>query len=258
MGELLELGARIPTLAMVLAFMVPLAIAVYWYGNRQVGDPSARRSRGRGRWGEDDDAFDEAFRAQIRRFQDRDKPGTIAQAPAGMVMLRGVLSGADQDLGGAKGRECVWRNRADARRGAAVGSEIVFFRDSSGIAVIEGLERAQVISPTEGGARSVEWVGLYLGDEIEVVGRFEPDTEPTNAEATDPQARIYGSLGQDGKLHVRLVRRPAPATSAPATKAKTKAKTKAETKAPPSRTPDAADDPVDTAATSSPQQRETS
>lgn len=250
MGELLELGARIPPLAIALAFMVPLAIAVYWYGNRQVGDPLARRRRGRGRWGEDDDAFDEAFRAQVRRFQDRDNPGTISQAPAGMAMLRGVLSGADQNLGGAKGRECVWRNRADARRGAAVGAEIVFFRDSSGIAVIEGLERAQVISPTEGGARSVEWVGLYLGDEIEVIGRFEPNTEPANAEANDPQAQIYGSLGQDGKLHVRLVRRPATATRAPATKA--------DPEAPSSRTPDAADDPVDTAATSSPQQRETS
>ena len=248
MGELLELGAQIPPLAVALAFLVPLAIAVYWYGNRQVGDPSARR-RGRGRWGENDDALDEAFRAQIRRFQDRDKPGTIALAPAGMVMLRGVLSGADQNLGGAEGRECVWRNRADAPRAAAVAAEIVFFRDASGIAVIEGLEHAQVISPSEPGARSIEWVGLYLGDEIEVIGRFEPEPEPANEEAQeaqDPLARIYGSLGQDGKLHVRLCRRPAPATpaTATATKAEPEAAFSPDDSRPSSRSPDVANDSV--------------
>ena len=253
MGELLELGAQIPPLAVALAFLVPLAIAVYWYGNRQVGDPSARR-RGRGRWGENDDALDEAFRAQVRRFQDRDKPGTIALAPTGMVMLRGVISGTDQNLGGTKGRECVWRNRADAPRVAAVAAEIVFFRDASGIAVIEGLEHAQVISPSEPGARSIEWVGLYLGDEIEVIGRFEPEPEPANEEAQDPQARIYGSLGQDGKLHVRLCRRPAPAAAATATATKTEpeAPFSPDDSPPSSRTPDVADDSV-AAATSSPQ-----
>ncbi|HFE45134.1 MAG TPA: hypothetical protein ENJ18_06510 [Nannocystis exedens] len=252
MGELLELGAQIPPLAVALAFLVPLAIAVYWYGNRQVGDPSARR-RGRGRWGENDDALDEAFRAQIRRFQDRDNPGTIALAPAGMVMLRGVLSGADQNLGGAEGRECVWRNRADAPRAAAVAAEIVFFRDASGIAVIEGLEHAQVISPSEPGARSIEWVGLYLGDEIEVIGRFEPESEPAKGEAQDPQARIYGSLGQDGKLHVRLCRRPVVAAPATATATKTEPEAAFSPDDSPrsSRTPDAANDSV--AAATNPQ-----
>ena len=37
MDDLLDLGAGIPPLAIVLAFMIPLAITVYWYGNRRFG-----------------------------------------------------------------------------------------------------------------------------------------------------------------------------------------------------------------------------
>ncbi len=250
MGELFELGAGIPPLAIALAFMIPLAIAVYWYGNRRVGNQFGG-GLSRGRWGQDDEPLDEAFRAQVRRFQDRGNPGEIADAPAGMVMLRGVLTGADTDLGGAKGRECLWRNRADGRRGAAVAAEIVFFRDASGQAAIEGLERALVIAPPERGGRGLEWVGLYRGDEIEVIGRFEPEPAPEDAASADPSARIYGTLGQDGKLHVRLVHRP-PAPTPEATP-----EAEPATDSPDDTSDDAAADPVDPAATSSTEKRET-
>jgi len=251
MGELLEIGAGIPPLAVALAFMIPIAIAVYWYGNRRVNKLSG--GLGRGRWGEDDEPLDEEFRAQVRRFQDRDNPGQIADAPAGLVMLRGVLLGADVNLGGAKGRECVWRNRADGRRGSAVSAEIVFFRDPTGQAALEGLERALVIAPPEKGGRSVEWVGLYLGDEIEVIGRFVPEPKPESlgtddAPAADPSARIYGTLGQDGKLHVRLVRRPPPLPAKSPTNAPDEGAPESNDT---SHTSHVADDPVDPATTSS-------
>ena len=76
--------------------------------------------------------------------------------------------------------------------------------------VFEGFERAQVVAPEEktGASRGHEWIGLYLGDEVEVIGRFTPESDV--AEGGDPSAQVYGSLGQDGKLHVRLVRRPPP------------------------------------------------
>ena len=249
MGELFELGAGIPPLAIALAFMIPAAIAVYWYGNRRARDQYSGRRRGH----DDDAPLDEEFRAQVRRFQDRDSAGRIADAPAGMVMLRGVVTGSDVNLGGAEGRECVWRNRADGRRGSAVGAEILFFRDPSGQAAIEGIERAQVIAPAERGGRSVEWVGLYLGDEIEVIGRFVPEPAGENGEAAsaDPSARIYGTLGQDGKLHVRLVRRPPPAAAEANASADADAP-EAPIVAPDSPTPPdpspAADNPVEPAA----------
>ena len=41
-----------------------------------------------------------------------------------------------------------------------------------------------------------------------MIGRFTPESDV--AEGGDPSAQVYGSLGQDGKLHVRLVRRPPP------------------------------------------------
>jgi hypothetical protein len=209
MDDLLDLGAGIPPLAIVLAFMIPLAITVYWYGNRRFGQQLGG-SLGRGRWGLDDEPLDAAFREQVRRFQDRDRPGPIADAPAGMVMIRGVLSGSDLNLGGAPGRECVWRNRADGRRDMAIGADVVFIRDASGQAALEGIERAQVVAPEETAraSRGHEWMGLYLGDEVEVIGRFTPESDV--AEDGDPSAQVYGSLGQDGKLHVRLVRRPPP------------------------------------------------
>ncbi|MCA9634780.1 MAG: hypothetical protein KC420_01965 [Myxococcales bacterium] len=206
--DLLELGSRIPPLAIALAFMIPIAIAVYWYGNRRFGSQLGSSLHRHDRFGGGDGPVDREFQGQVRRFQERDRPARIADAPAGMVMLRGTLCGADQTLGGAPGRECVWRNRAEGRRDMAVGAEIAFLSDGSGQAAIEGLERAQVIAPAERGGRHLEWCSLYLGDEIEVIGRFVPDEEA--AEGDDPAARVYGSVGQDGKLHVRLCRRPPP------------------------------------------------
>lgn len=214
MDDLYALGSKIPPLAVVLAFLIPLAIAVYWYGNRQLR--GASKTGGRRRYGgRSTSPLDPAFQAQVRRFEERQSFAAIAEAPAGMVMIRGVLAGAEPTLGGAPGRECVWRNRADGRRDMAVASDTVFMRDASGQACLEGLEGAQVIAPREKASHDVEWVGLYLGDEVEVIGRFAPEPAPVG---DDPALRVYGSLGGDAKLHVRVARRPPPvqATAEPA------------------------------------------
>jgi len=206
MDGLLELSAQIPPFAVLLALLIPVAVAVAWYGNRRarhaLGAPGSRRFGGRSA-----SPLDPAFMAAVRRFEDRGSAAEIAHAPAGLVMLRGVISGASATLGGAPGRECVWRNRADGRRDMAVGSEIVFLRDASGQASLEGLELAQVIAPREHVGPNLEWVSLYIGDQLEVVGRFDPEPAPVG---DAPGAQIYGTLGADGKLHARVLRRPTP------------------------------------------------
>lgn len=221
--DLLEMSSRMPSLAIVLAFLVPLAIAVYYLGNRRYHRDLSRTLSGGSRWGKAVDLpVDPAFAAQVRRFDER-APAPIAEAPEGLCKLVGTLCGADVTLGGRPGFECVWRNRADGRRDMAVAAEVVFLRDDTAQASIEGLERAQVIAPIEKGARNIEWQGLYLGDEVEVIGRLVRDPDPEAAPVgDDPKSRIVGTLGGDGKLHVRLRRRPpwpAPAAEAPAAEA---------------------------------------
>ena len=51
-----------------------------------------------------------------------------------------------------------------------------------------------------------EWISLYVGDEVEVLGRFTP--ERVEGDADDPREVVYGTLGADGPLEVRLVQRP--------------------------------------------------
>jgi len=210
MDELLQLSAQIPPFAALLALLIPLAVAVAWYGSRRArfggGAAATRRFGGRSA-----SPLDPAFMAAVRRFEERGAAAEIARAPAGLVMLRGAISGAATTLGGAPGRECVWRNRADGRRDMAVASEIVFIRDASGQASLEGLEGAQVIAPREHVGPNLEWVSLYIGDEIEVIGRFDLEPAPIG---DAPSAQIYGSLGLDGKLHVRVLRRPSPPEAA--------------------------------------------
>ncbi|MEZ4452180.1 MAG: hypothetical protein R3B09_22130 [Nannocystaceae bacterium] len=214
--DLTQIGAGTPKLAIVLAFMIPIAIAVYYLGNRRYRRDLGRTLGGRTRWGKPLDVpIDPTFAAQLRRFEER-PAGRIAEAPEGLCKVAGTLCGADVTLGGRPGFECVWRNRADGRRDMAVAAETVFLGDGTAQASIEGLEHAQVIAPIETGARNIEWQGLYLGDEVEVIGRLVLDPEAPASD--DPSARILGTLGGDGKLHVRLVRRPAwPSAPAEAT-----------------------------------------
>ena len=212
MDDLYALVEQIPPFAVALAVLVPLAIAVAWLGSRRARAGGGGLQRPRRRYGDRSlSPLDPAFQAQVRRLEERQRVTAIADAPADLVLLRGVLAGADTTLGGAPGRECVWRNRADGRRDMAVAADTVFLRDPTGQAALDGLERAQVIAPPERAGRDRAWVGLYLGDEVEVIGRFVPEPAPVGA---DPHARVYGTLGADAKLHLRVVRRPAPEPAA--------------------------------------------
>jgi len=196
--------------ASYFALLIPLAILVYWYGNRRVQrqlgarntEPGGRRmpaARAR---------EDPQFSALVGRMVQRGLITPVAEAPAGPVMVRGVLATADATLGGAPGRECVWQNRSEAPRDAAVAAEYVILADASGRATIENLALAEVVAPEDKLGPHRAYRALLLGDEVEVVARFRPERF---GEDPDPTRLVYGTLGADGNLHVRVCKRePAP------------------------------------------------
>ncbi|MCA9689219.1 MAG: hypothetical protein KC636_06390 [Myxococcales bacterium] len=195
-----------------IPLLIPAAILVYYFGFRRFQATVTGRAlepRGR-RWDDGGGELDAEFTGIVERATRRQLITPIAQAQAAPVMIRGTLVNADGNLGGAPGRECVWRNRAHARRDAAIGSEMVVIADGSGRAILENLERAQVIAPAEQVSAHHESVSLYLGDEVEVIGVFAPERHGEDAE---PSAQVYGTLGADGRLHVRLHARPRPPAS---------------------------------------------
>lgn len=193
----------------ILAALVGAAVMVFWVGSRRFSkerSSSALRPRGRV-------LFDhprrrsERWRKSVASLERRD-PTPVADAKEGAVRLSGLLVNASGNLGGTPGRECVWRNRAGGQPASAVGAEIVFLQDDSGTCGIEGLEQAYVIAPSEKHTFHHENVALYLGDRVEVYGRFTP--EQTAGGDDDPIARVYGTLAFDDGLDVRLLERPKP------------------------------------------------
>jgi hypothetical protein len=202
------------TLPVVIAVLVPLAILVYYFGNIRVQrlmsarnlEPRGRRSpRARGK-------DDPQFSAMVGRMFARGLVSPIAEAGAGPVMVRGVLTAADSTLGGPPGRECVWQNRSGAPRDAAIAVDYVSVADATGRATIENLALADVVAPEEHFGPHRAYCALRLGDEVEVVARFKPERF---GEDPDPTRLVYGTLGADGQLHVRVSRRgPAPAADA--------------------------------------------
>lgn len=200
---------------LLLAILVPLAIFVFWFGRRAASRrrgeyglrPSGRIFRGRAQRSND------AWRAEVARLEAL-PPTPIAEAKRASVRFEGTLTAASGNLGGPPGRECVWRNRAGARPESAVGAEVVIVADASGRAGIEGIEGATVIAPSDHHSLHHENVSLYLGDRVEVLGYFEPEStppEPTRADQSDPSVLVYGTVGGQGSLQLRLIeRRPAP------------------------------------------------
>lgn len=192
----------------VLAVLVPAAILVYYLGNVRVqrrlfnargAEPQGRRMpRGTLK-------ADPQFGAFVSRALERGLVTPIAGADAQPVMVRGTITASDANLGGAPGRECVWRNRSGAPREAAVAAEFVTIADATGRAVLENLGTAEVIAPEERASAHVTGLGLYLGDVVEVIGRFNPERIGQDA---DPTRLVYGSLGSDGNLYVRVCERP--------------------------------------------------
>jgi len=191
----------------VLAVLIPAAILVYYLGNSRVQRRlfSARANEPQGRrMPRGSLKADPQFSAFVSRALERGAATEIARAEAQPVMLRGRITAADANLGGAPGRECVWRNRSGAPREAAVAAEFVTIADATGRAVLENLATAEVVAPEERASAHVTGLGLYIGDEVEAIGRFNPERIGQDA---DPARLVYGSLGADGNLYVRVCAR---------------------------------------------------
>lgn len=188
-----------------IAILLPLAILVYWYGNRRLQRQFGRNTAPRGRRSPRASAKeDPQFAAMVGRMLQRGLITPVAEAPAGPVMMRGVLATADATLGGAPGHECVWQNRSDAPRDAAVAADYVILADATGRVTIENLALAEVVAPEDKLGPHRAYRSLLLGDEVEVVARFSPERF---GEDPDPTRLVYGTLGADGNLHVRVCKR---------------------------------------------------
>ena len=191
---------------MTFAVLITLAILVFYLGNRQVQKMlSARNTEPRGRrLPHGKVRKDPQFTAMVGRMLQRGLATPIAEASAEPVLIRGVLSSADATLGGAPGRSCVWQNRSGAPRDAAIAVEYVIIADASGRATIENLALADVVAPEDKLGPHRASCSLLLGDEVEVVARFKLERF---GEDPDPSRLVYGTLGADGNLHVRVSRR---------------------------------------------------
>jgi hypothetical protein len=189
----------------ILIAIVPVAVAAIWYASRAFGRARYTDSmRPHGRVVEE---HPRKRGAQWRKTVDAleaHEPTAIEKAVAGPVRVRGVLVAARGKLGGAPGRECVYRNRAGGRPEAAVAAEIVVIADASGRCGIDGLEYAFVIAPAEKHTRHLENISLYLGDDVEVFGTFEPEKTGNDP---DPTKIVYGTIVADAGLDIRLVKR---------------------------------------------------
>ena len=195
----------ISQLTLYVGVLIPLAILVFWYGNRRLQRQFGRNSEPRGRRSpRARTKEDPQFAAMVGRMLQRGLITPVAEAPAGPVMMRGVLATADATLGGTPGRECVWQNRSDAPRDAAVAADYVILADASGRVTIENLALAEVVAPEDKLGPHRSYRSLLLGDEVEVVARFSPERF---GEDPDPTRLVYGTLGADGNLHVRVSRR---------------------------------------------------
>lgn len=194
----------------VFAVLVPLAVLVYYFGNvRAQRAMSERSTEPRGRRSPRARKKEDAqFSAMVGRMFQRGVVTKIGEASAGPGLFRGVVTAADTTLGGPTGRETVWQNRSGAPRDAAVGAEYIVIADATGRATIENLLTADVIAPEEKLGPHRAYCALRIGDEVEVVARFKPERF---GQDPDPTRLVYGTLGADGNLHVRVCQPPRPA-----------------------------------------------
>jgi hypothetical protein len=192
-----QMGDKMP----LLLGLVCAAVLVAWLAGRQY-----RRSR-KGSSGRRGGARQGAALRRMVAALEAEPAIAIARARRGPVRVRATLESASGNLGGTPGRECVWRNRVGAPTDAAVGAELVVLADPTGRCGLVQLEKARVIAPTEKPTRDRETISLYLGDIVEVFANFEPDEASAGA---DNERRIYGTLGADARLEVRMIERPEP------------------------------------------------
>lgn len=191
----------------LVAVLIPLAILVYYLGNSRAQRLFGRGAEPRGRRMPQGSRIkiDPNFAAFVGRQLQRGHVTKIAEAGPQPIMIRGKITAADANLGGAPGRECVWRNRSGAPRDAAVAAEYISVADDTGRVTVENLALAEVVAPEE--KTGVHWASsaLYIGDTVEVIARFKPERV---GDDPDPTRLVYGSMGGDGNLHVRVCERP--------------------------------------------------
>lgn len=191
-------------------------ILVAWYGTRRSraawGDmrPGGRRDTRRGA------AADTRWLTEVARLERKD-PTPIAQATQGPVRVVGTVVRASGSLGGPPERACVYRNRPGAAPELAVAAEVLVVADDSGRCGVENLEGARVSAPTERHSLHHESVSVCVGDRVEVLGTFSPD----RTDGDDPAATVYGTIGTDGPLELRVVERPQPPETPAATPTET-------------------------------------
>ncbi|HEY0136081.1 MAG TPA: hypothetical protein VGB85_18470, partial [Nannocystis sp.] len=104
------------------------------------------------------------------------------------------------------------QTRSGAPRDAAIAVDYVIIADASGRATIENLAIADVVAPEDKLGPHRASCSLFLGDEVEVVARFKPERF---GEDPDPSRLVYGTLGADGNLHVRVCKRASGPTADP-------------------------------------------
>jgi hypothetical protein len=192
-----------------LAMLVPVALIVVWYGNQSLRKYwTANRLEPGGRpFFTDERNKDVEFEKQRLRLEQQ--PATaIAGAPDGILRIEGRIIASAGTLGGQPGRECVWRNKVGGLRNSAVASDAIVVADRTGKAGVEGLEAARVIAPHDKHSVHHESMGLYIGDKIEVIGRFAPDLL---GEDDDPTQNVYGTMASQV---IRVLDRPTPQAAA--------------------------------------------
>lgn len=198
------------SLPMWVAILLPVAVLVYYLGNVRAQRGMSERATGpRGRrLPGSRKREDPQFAAMVGRMMQRGLVNDIGEAAEGPVLVRGVLTTADTTLGGPSGRETVWQNRSGASRDSAVSAEYVVIADKTGRATIENLALADVIAPEEKIGPNRSYCALRIGDEVEIVARFKPERF---GQDPDPTRLVYGTLGADGHLHVRVCQPARPA-----------------------------------------------
>ncbi len=209
-----DLGGRLDPAWFLLALLVPGAIVVLWFGNRQLRglrsaadlEPSGRPELA------DDEGVPAALARIVARLEGR-PPAKAAEAAAGPVRLRGRIVAASETFGPPGGPACVYRNRAGAPPRAAVAAGALVIADETGKVGIEQLARARVEAPHEPVRRGRASLALYLGDEVEVVGTFQPERIEGDGPPTET---VYGSLGGAGPVLVRVVHRAVRSSVGPA------------------------------------------
>jgi hypothetical protein len=198
-----------PQLGLML-LLASIAVLVVWISRRTGKRSRTGRGKKRPGWA------DPQWRAQVETL--RQSPTSIADAKPGDVCVIATLSNAPLSLGGPPEHACVWRNTMGSDASTAIAAELVFVADDTGRAALERLEHARVIAPPEsapgrGNERARRVAALYLGDKVEIIARFDIDKA---GDDPDPRKLVYGTLGAEGPVEVRVIERPARPTPAPA------------------------------------------